>query len=941
MEKWSLFKVLFAIIVVLIVLVNQAAAQTIWAVGNTEKIRPEAPVQDSNYVWSTAGKQVSIKAARNEHEPFQLVITADSGSLQGVSVSVSDLSSGGNIIASDNVTLYREAFLNVTRTSQCYIRPIGITGITPDALVPFKDPYGSPATPGVPFDVPSGENQPIWVDVYVPSKTPSGHYLGTITVKADGVPIDTITLAVDVWDFEVPVERHLRCTYGSVGDIDGLYYEAYGVKDIPDELMENHYQALADRRLGVVTIHKRPTYDDQTGFDWTEVESLYDRLVNLYHFPVLGMPSIYYDVRVEEAGEIWWEEQYAINDPTGHPYTTADFTEGSDFVAKATKYYQRLYDDFSARGWTDKHFAMLDDESGHVSDEPYNIGQEGYRRVKLWSDILHAANPNIKFLIAGDSIIPSSHYDDIRGDVAIWDMYMDEIQLNASTYRDRLAANPDEELWMVPNDYADLIEYPAIYPRTLGWFAYKYGVAGIELWSVYFWAAGDEYYDPWKVTSTPDASWTWWAWGSGALLYPGYNIENRGINIEGSVTSIRMELNREAMEDYEYLNLLEQQIGSSYGKSLADKIIPSHLIYGIPTQPEDFYAAREAIGEILSGKMSVSTATISGLVKDTDSIPIVGALVSTGRAAGVTDSDGAYSITLMPGTYTVKVSARRHLSETRSVTVEPNELRTGVDFTLTPMPPESILLFNSFEHETDTWGDAEGVVAERSPAYATDGSYSMKATFDETFEDAYLGTEYESPQNWANYTSLEFDIYNDNPYRSLLEIMIYDSNWETVFERVEMPLLPEAWAHIEIPIDTSFDDVLGIELYIDNYGQGNRDIYVDNIRLIIEEVVTSVEESDETTVSVGCALYQNYPNPFNAQTTIAFDLPSPAKVKLCVYNIAGQKVRTLVSRVKEAGRHFVTWDGKDEAGREVASGICLYRLEAGSFTETRKALVLR
>jgi len=836
MRKQRLFTTLFAIIIAAtLVLANQTAAQTIWAVGNTEKITPKEPVSNSNYVWSSPEKLVSIKAARNEHEPFQLVITADSGPLYRVNVSVSDLTSGGNTIASDNITLYRETFLNVTRKSQYWAHPIlGIIRVTPDALVPFKDPYGSTATPGVPFDVPSGENQPVWVDVYVPSDTIAGHYIGAITVKERAATIDTITLVVDVWDFEIPVQRHLKyVVYDFPADIEGLYYEVYGVKDIPDAVMENHYQALADRRLGALRIHKRPTYDEATGFDWTDIEPLYDRLMDVYNFPVLSMPPIYYDARVEEDGEIWWEEQYAINDPSGLPYTTADFTEGSDFVAKATKYYQRLYDDFNAKGWIGKHFAELNDESGHVSDEPYNIGQEGYRRVRLWSDILHSANSNIRFLLAGDSIIPSAAYDDVRGYVDIWDMYMDEIQLNAPAYQAHLAANLDEELWMVPNAYADFVDYPAIYHRTLGWFAYKYGATGIELWSVYAWLdANQEYYDPWKAASPPDAH---FGLGAGALFYPGYNIENRGINIQGPVTSIRLELNRETIEDYEYLWLLEQQIGSGFPKSLADKIIPSQLFYGIATQPEDFYAAREAIGDILSRGMPVSTATISGLVKDSHSVPITGALVSTDGAAGITDSDGAYSIIVIPGTYTVKASVYQHLSSTQTITVKPDELRTDIDFVLTPVSRESVLLFNSFENVADIWTDAEGAVTERSSAYATDGSYSMKVTFDESLQDSYLGVEYESPQNWAIYTSLKFDIYNDSPYRSLLDIIIYDSNWETVFKREELSLSPETWGHIKIPIDTSFDEVLAVELYIDNYGKGDRDIYIDNICLTIDE----------------------------------------------------------------------------------------------------------
>jgi hypothetical protein len=88
-------------------------------------------------------------------------------------------------------------------------------------------------------------------------------------------------------------------------------------------------------------------------------------------------------------------------------------------------------------------------------------------------------------------------------------------------------------------------------------------------------------------------------------------------------------------------------------------------------------------------------------------------------------------------------------------------------------------------------------------------------------------------------------------------------------------------------------------------------------------------------------LAQNYPNPFNPETVIRYQLPRAGKVVLTVYNISGQEVRTLVDRVQPAGYYRVVWDGKDRFGREAASGIYLYRLEAPSFIVTRKMLLLR
>ncbi|MDE2808577.1 MAG: S8 family serine peptidase [Gemmatimonadota bacterium] len=88
-------------------------------------------------------------------------------------------------------------------------------------------------------------------------------------------------------------------------------------------------------------------------------------------------------------------------------------------------------------------------------------------------------------------------------------------------------------------------------------------------------------------------------------------------------------------------------------------------------------------------------------------------------------------------------------------------------------------------------------------------------------------------------------------------------------------------------------------------------------------------------------LYQNYPNPFNPQTAIRFDWPQAGRVKLSVYNLSGQLVKTLVNEVYPAGSYSLQWDGTDRWGKAVASGLYLYRLERGRQVETRKLLLLR
>jgi len=105
--------------------------------------------------------------------------------------------------------------------------------------------------------------------------------------------------------------------------------------------------------------------------------------------------------------------------------------------------------------------------------------------------------------------------------------------------------------------------------------------------------------------------------------------------------------------------------------------------------------------------------------------------------------------------------------------------------------------------------------------------------------------------------------------------------------------------------------------------------------------VTSDIGEDEVGLPYSFSLAQNYPNPFNPTTTIAFDLGEYSHVKLSVYNVLGQHVKTLKSEPLPAGTYTVQWDGKNDNGRAVAGGIYFYRLQTGQFTAVKKMTLLK
>ena len=88
-------------------------------------------------------------------------------------------------------------------------------------------------------------------------------------------------------------------------------------------------------------------------------------------------------------------------------------------------------------------------------------------------------------------------------------------------------------------------------------------------------------------------------------------------------------------------------------------------------------------------------------------------------------------------------------------------------------------------------------------------------------------------------------------------------------------------------------------------------------------------------------LWANYPNPFNSMTMIPFDLAFSGRVHLSIYDVLGQKVRTLVAGTMSPGRYTIPWDGQDDEGHPVASGRYLVRLQAGTFSDSKTMTLIK
>ena len=136
------------------------------------------------------------------------------------------------------------------------------------------------------------------------------------------------------------------------------------------------------------------------------------------------------------------------------------------------------------------------------------------------------------------------------------------------------------------------------------------------------------------------------------------------------------------------------------------------------------------------------------------------------------------------------------------------------------------------------------------------------------------------------------------------------------------------------PIDA---EIIGNRIYVIEWG-GGRGLW----EIVLPQAATETAVAEaEGVVPAEFALAQNFPNPFNASTTIAFQLAFASQVELAVYNISGQRVRTLISGSLPVGHHRLQWDGRNDRGEPAASGAYLYQLSASDFVATRQLMLLK
>ena len=240
------------------------------------------------------------------------------------------------------------------------------------------------------------------------------------------------------------------------------------------------------------------------------------------------------------------------------------------------------------------------------------------------------------------------------------------------------------------------------------------------------------------------------------------------------------------------------------------------------------------------------------------------------------------------------------------------------------------LLFQVMRTEGD-WGDVRTVHAFGRPGGP--------------FEPAQLGSpgEFNSGRLWESPDGV---LYTVQPRYTDLHVAPLGADGRLAHEPVDLGLTSTGWGFFGrcfvVNQRSSAGGAPYLEgLYFVQLGDGESEVRY--FRATPPPSNTAVLERHSPTLPRSFTLDQNYPNPFNSATVIRFALSTRGDVELSIFNLAGQKVATLMQGVREGGTYTVHWDGRDDDGRALASGVYLYRLQTGNRQqmETRKLVLLR
>lgn len=452
---------------------------------------------------------ISLSGARNEYESFQLALLPLKGDLNGIQVMASDLKSDDEgIIPTENIEISLIEY-NLIKWQANYVNEQ--KGWHPDPLIPIQGPLNLSG-----YDL----CRPLWITIRVPDQARPGKYKGQITVSANGNEHHTVEVAFQVWDFTLPVESNLKThTWDNIETFEDFY----DVETLPVDWYMNFCDVLLKNRLnpsfaGANYLERDPS---DGKYDFSTVEKVLENAIGkgMNRFSMIQMKKGDYQ---------------------------------PDQLAAEYQFIKEYADFLRTKGWLDK--ALVE-----VWDEPTVLQWE---KVKQRAEEIKKISPDIPLqLFAGGSepyMFWEPSVSEKYGLLDLIDIWAPHLLVNAPELQQE-----GKEIWTyfctlarnnAPNLYIDT---PPIYQRSIAWYCWMHGVDGFEHWSTtYFWRNAHKGLRPeQKWPAKPWDSRTFHDFhGEGQLIYPGP---------QGKIyPSLRLEVFRDGMEDYEYLYMLKELLNS-------------------------------------------------------------------------------------------------------------------------------------------------------------------------------------------------------------------------------------------------------------------------------------------------------------------------------------------------------------------------------------------
>jgi MYXO-CTERM domain-containing protein len=552
------------------------AALTVSAVGDTQKIRPDAPPP-------AAESSIALSCAQNEICGFQIAASA-AGAADAVSgITVGDLAGpSGQKLAGSSALVYREGFLTISTPSNA----AGVTGLWPDPLIPDVDEFFGETRNAFPAPVAAGQTQGFWLEIHVPDGQAPGMYAGSVTVTSGG-GTSQVALSIHVRGFSLPSTSSLASAYGF--DWDGPcvgHFGGYGPPSCDDAGLEAindlYFRDALNHRITISELVYAPPIQKGMG-DFTSFDTLYG--------PYLSGTAL-----------------TGANQLQGAKITTIEYA--GDQVAAS---YAAWAAHAKANGWFDRVF-------DYTCDEPPNGC--AWSAIPARAAIVHAGDPLFRTLTT--TTIQAAQQNGVLSSLDILVPILNEMDgSSADPYPgdqrpqyDAFLMGANAELWMYqscepssscadgtvggrPGFPTMFIDEAAITNRMMPWLDFEFQV-GAEL-----------YYDTTHAMDTGDAWTTQYAFGNngdGSIWYPGKPSVIGGTK-DIPIESLRMKLIRAGMQDYEYLALLTRLGDGAFAQAQLATVVQGT---GFTSDPGVLAAARLAMAAEIEKDMAAANGSGGG-----------------------------------------------------------------------------------------------------------------------------------------------------------------------------------------------------------------------------------------------------------------------------------------------------------------------------------------